>query len=117
MTVPILLMAKIPVPDLETVLPFYRALIGGSPQFEAVEYGWVQLTDDLALYVPGMGGGDGVSGHDTDFHLGHPDLKDLLARLSPLSKDAALHDNADGSQSLEVSDPAGNRLKIMAVPA
>ncbi|MEJ6395368.1 hypothetical protein V8J82_19055 [Gymnodinialimonas sp. 2305UL16-5] len=109
---------KIPVTDAERAIAFYRVLFDSDPVFEAEEFGWVQfMLSDLpvALYVPGKGGGHGVPGHDLDFHLGAEALPEILARIVPQAPDAALHNNADGSQSLELTDPDGNALKIMAV--
>ena len=108
---------KIPVRDLARARAFYEVLLGSAPVFHSAEYGWSQFmvgSLPIALYRPGAGGGAGVMGHDLDFHLSAPDLEALLASVAPLAPDAAIHENADGSRSLEFRDPDGNGIKIMA---
>lgn len=108
---------KIPVTDLGRAVDFYCTGFGLSADFVSDEYGWAQLGGaemGLALYVSGKGGGDGVPGQDRDFHLAADDLEGLLARLTPLTAQAAIVENDDGSRSLDVKDPDRNGLRIMA---
>jgi|AACY02.2.fsa_nt_gi Predicted ring-cleavage extradiol dioxygenase len=107
---------RLPVTDISSATRFYSALLEQEPDVEAPEFGWAHYEAaalTLALYVPGQGGGDRPPGGSADFHLAHADLEGLLARIAPHAADAAIHDNADGSRSLELSDPDGNALKIM----
>ena len=107
---------KIPVTKLDRSVRFYETALGLKAAFMAEEFGWAQLEGagvPLALYVPGKGGGDRPVGGSLDFHLGSPALDDLLAAVKTVAPDAALHENADGSRSLEFSDPDGNLVKIM----
>ncbi|WJY21509.1 VOC family protein [Fontisubflavum oceani] len=112
-----LALLKIPVTDLHRARAFYTTLFETEPVFHSTEYGWTQFMLGklpIALYTPGAGGGAGVPGHDLDFQLTSPDLEALKAQILPHAPDAAIHKNADGSQSLEFRDPDGNGLKIMA---
>ncbi|WP_299688998.1 VOC family protein [uncultured Tateyamaria sp.] len=114
-----LALLKVPVTDLATSVPFYAALLGQEADFVAEEYGWAQFgapAPGLALYVPGKGGGDRASGGSLDFHLSAPDLDGVRNRIAALVT-AQIHENADGTRSLECEDPSGNGLKIMEGPA
>lgn len=108
---------KVPTPDLAQAIPFYTTLLDRTPEFVAEEFGWAQFGGDpaLALYVPGQGGGDRPPGGSVDFHLVHSDIDALCATLIQKHPEAGagIHENADGSRSLECRDPAGNLLKIM----
>jgi len=108
---------KIPVADLARSVRFYETGLGLHPIFQSERYGWAQLDGaaiPIALYVPGLGGGDRAPGGTVDFQLVTEAPEALLDRLRPLTADAALFPNDDGSRSLEFTDPDGNRLKIMA---
>lgn len=114
-----LALLKIPVTDVTASVAFYEAVLERSAVFVSDEYGWAQFdhpAPGLALYVPGKGGGDRVPGGSVDFHLAASDLNMLQARLKPLTETATIYTNNDGSQSLELNDPDGNTLKIMADP-
>lgn len=108
---------KIPVSDIVVSAPFYRDGLGFEEQFVAEEYGWAQFqAGDLpiALYKPGMGGGNRTPGGSVDFHLSAPDLEALQAQMKafdPALK-VGIFTNDDGSETLEVADPDGNELKI-----
>jgi catechol 2,3-dioxygenase-like lactoylglutathione lyase family enzyme len=107
---------KIPVTDLARAVAFYEDALPLKATVVADEYGWAQLDGAsvaLALYVPGMGGGDRTVGGTVDFHLHHPRLDDLLADARAAAPGATVHENADGTRSLELADPDGNVLKIM----
>ncbi|MEO0911604.1 MAG: VOC family protein [Pseudomonadota bacterium] len=113
-----LALLKIPVSGLGPALAFYEGALGLPAEFVAEEYGWAQLAGaglPLALYVPGKGGGNRRPGGSLDFHLAHPSPAALLTQIEAAAPDAgaALHSNADGSQSLECRDPDGNEIKIM----
>lgn len=110
---------KIPVTNLTQAVDFYCAAFGLSADFVSDAYGWAQLGGaeiGIALYVPGKGGGDGTPGQDRDFHLMAGNLDALLVRVAPLDASAAIVTNDDGSRSLDVKDPDGNGLRIMARP-
>lgn len=107
---------KIPVSNLNASVAFYEQALSLKAQFVVEEYGWAQLdgTDiAIALYVPGKGGGDRTIGGSVDFHLASRDLDALKDALPSNASDVGLHENADGSRSLEFRDPDGNLMKIM----
>lgn len=111
---------KVPVSDIEVSSQFYATNLGFEIQFAAAEYGWAQLSAaglSLALYKPGMGGGDGQLGGSVDFHLSLPDtiFQSLAANLlekGHLVEDR-VHTGNDGSTFMDVRDPDGNVIKIM----
>lgn len=107
---------KIPVSDLATAVDFYERALGLQARVIAEEYGWAQLdgaTVALALYVPGKGDGNRRAGGTVDFHLSSNRLDALLEQVRRVSPDAALHENADRSRSLEFTDRDGNVIKVM----
>jgi catechol 2,3-dioxygenase-like lactoylglutathione lyase family enzyme len=115
---------KIPVSDIARSALFYRESLGFKEEFVAEEYGWAQLQAGdvpLALYRPGMGGGDGKIGGSLGFHLSLPSA--AFDSLAPTLKDSGvlaenmIHKGADGSVFIEVSDPDDNLLKIMRADA
>ncbi|MCR9136359.1 MAG: VOC family protein [Alphaproteobacteria bacterium] len=111
-----LALLKIPVSDLVRSVEFYEKVLGHSAVFTAEEFGWAQFEFadiGLALYVPGKGGGDRVIGGSVDFHFHHPNLDGLQEQLPENADQIGLHENADGSKSLEFCDPDGNVIKIM----
>ncbi|MBO6603051.1 MULTISPECIES: VOC family protein [Rhodophyticola] len=112
-----LALLKIPVTDLDRAKAFYSKLFEATPVFHSAEFGWTQFmlgSLPVALYIPGKGGGAGLPGHDLDFQLFAPDLPALKDRIEQDATGAEIHENADGSQSLEFRDPDGNGVKIMA---
>lgn len=109
-------LVKIPVESLSASVSFYEAALGLKAGFVSETYGWAQLDGAsfaLALYVPGKGGGGRTPGGTVDFHLSHDQIDTLEQQVSKSAPDATVHANADGSRSLEFSDPDGNILKIM----
>ncbi len=110
---------KIPVSDPQRSAEFYRDTLGMRPGFVAEEYGWVQLQAGdlpLALYKPGMGGGEGQPGGGAGFHLslapqGFDSLADDLLERDVLV-DAQVHRGDDGTTFMDVRDLDGNILKI-----
>lgn len=107
---------KVPVSELLPSVALYRAALGLEPAFVAEEYGWAQLEGasvGIALYVPGKGGGARTPGGSVDFHLWTNDLELLLDLARSATETAAIHQNDDGSRSLEPENPDGNVLKIM----
>jgi catechol 2,3-dioxygenase-like lactoylglutathione lyase family enzyme len=107
---------KIPVSELLPSVAFYRAALGLEPAFVAEEYGWAQLDGAsvaIALYVPGKGDGFRSPGGSVDFHLWTNDIGPLLTLAGAATETADVHQNDDGSRSLEFEDPDGNVLKIM----
>ncbi len=108
---------KIPVRNLPTSIAFYEQVLGLPASFVAEPYGWAHFSlanFELALYVPGLGGGNRGPGGSVDFHLCHDDIDALYEVARQRSEDAVLHANDDGSHSLEFPDPDGNLLKIVA---
>jgi catechol 2,3-dioxygenase-like lactoylglutathione lyase family enzyme len=111
---------KVPVTDVEASSQFYVSELGCELQFAAAEYGWAHMSAGdvtLALYVPGMGGGDGKIGGSLDFHLSLPgsqfdELAQRLLKDGHLSENM-IHTGNDGSTFVNVIDPDGNVIKIM----
>jgi catechol 2,3-dioxygenase-like lactoylglutathione lyase family enzyme len=110
---------KIPVSDLTRGADFYRDILKFKQEFVAEQWGWAQLSADelpLALYKPGMGGGDGKIGGSTGFHLSLPPAQfdalaaDLLKRS--VLVDDQVHHSADGGTFIQVRDPDGNILNV-----
>jgi catechol 2,3-dioxygenase-like lactoylglutathione lyase family enzyme len=115
---------KIPVSQITRSADFYREALGLEQQFAAEEYGWAQFQAGdlpLALYKPGMGGGDGKIGGSVGFHLSLPPQRfDALA--ADLIKRGCLVENKvhrgdDGTTFIEVRDPDANLMKIMRAGA
>ncbi len=110
---------KIPVSDIAKSAAFYSDALKFKPEFVAEQYGWAQFDAGglpLALYKPGMGGGDGHVGGSTGFHLALlPAQFDTLA--ADLLKRGVLVDNRiqrgdDGTTYVQVRDPDGNVLNV-----
>ena len=110
---------KIPVSDIEVSSTFYAEKFSLELEFSAPEYGWAQLNlkgVPIALYCPGMGGGDGHIGGSVDFHLSLPGgrfevLAEKLLACGNLV-DNRIHTGGDGTTFIDVEDPDGNILKI-----
>ncbi|GGX64754.1 hypothetical protein GCM10007385_37330 [Tateyamaria omphalii] len=112
-----LALVKIPVADLAASLRFYETLLDCKASFVAEQFGWAQFDHPepgLALYVSGAGGGHRTLGGSVDFHLATADIDALHDQIASVASVAAIHENADGSRSLEVEDPDRNILKTMA---
>lgn len=115
-----LALLKIPVTEIKRSAEFYRDALGLQEQFVSDEYGWAQFQAgdlSLALYKPGMGGGDGKVGCSVGFHLSLPEepfdsLATSLQERGVLVEDM-IHKGDDGTTFVEVRDPDGNTLKIM----
>jgi len=108
---------KVPVTDLGAAVAFYRDALGLTATFVAEEFGWAQMDGaglPLALYVPGRGGGDRPPGGMLDFQLACADPAPLLTFFFNDSAYSEIYTNADGSRSLEFTDPDGNTWKVMA---
>jgi catechol 2,3-dioxygenase-like lactoylglutathione lyase family enzyme len=113
-------LVKLPVRDVERAAAFYRDVLGMTPSFVAAEYGWAQFTAGsvpLALYVPGMGGGDGEPGGSAGFHLAlGADAFEALAerlRVAGALVDGRVHRGADGTVFVDARDPDGNVIKVV----
>ncbi|MDJ0513272.1 MAG: hypothetical protein QNJ62_07490 [Methyloceanibacter sp.] len=105
----------IPVSDLAASVALYEQALEVRAAFTSVEYGWSQLEGiavPLALYVPGKGGGSGKLDGSLDFQLFADDFEDIRNRLPDSATNAGLHQNDDGSTTLEFSDLDGNRVKM-----
>ncbi|MDB5328751.1 MAG: hypothetical protein JWM57_4320 [Phycisphaerales bacterium] len=114
-----LTLLKIPVSDITRSAAFYAETLKWEPQFVADEYGWAQFDAGglpVALYKPGMGGGDGKPGGSTGFHLAVP--ADAFSALAAdlLSKgvlvDNRVQQGDDGTTYVQLCDPDGNVLNI-----
>jgi len=115
-----LALLKIPVSDIQRSATFYRDALGFRQEFVSPQYGWAQLAAGdvpVALYRPGMGGGDGHIGGSTGFHLSLPAPRfDTLAAallVQGVLVEGRVHHGDDGTVFLDVRDPDGNTLKIM----
>ncbi|MEM9670824.1 MAG: hypothetical protein AAF950_18080 [Pseudomonadota bacterium] len=60
-----------------------------------------------------MGGGDRAIGGSLDFHPHRNELAGLRDRIPKAANGVALHVNADGTKSLEFSDPDSNHVKVI----
>jgi predicted enzyme related to lactoylglutathione lyase len=110
---------KIPVSDIARSAAFYRDALKLKEEFVAPQYGWAQFSAGelpLALYKPGMGGGDGQIGGSTGFHLSLPGeqfdglAEDLIKR--GVIVDGRIQRGDDGTIYVQVKDPDGNVLNI-----
>ena len=110
---------KIPVSDVGRSADFYRDVLRLKQEFVAAQYGWAQFSAGdipLAVYKPGMGGGDGKIGGSTGFHLAlPPESFDTLA--ADLIKRGVCIDNQvnrgdDGTVFVLVRDPDRNVLNV-----
>lgn len=111
-------MVKIPVSDIEVAVPFYRDVLGLKEEFVMAEYGWAQFSVGqmpIALYVPGMGGGNGVAGQADCLHFATADEDAVRANLvkAEIDPDKQLHQGDDGTRFFELQDPDGNQFKVM----
>lgn len=111
---------KIPVTDVEHSAKFYEEILHLELGFVVPEYGWAQMKageTDLALYVPGKGGGERQIGGNVDFHL-VLEPRDF-DELAPTLKDAGhlsenmIHTGNDGSTFIDVYDPDKNIIKVL----
>lgn len=115
-----LALLKIPVTSIKHAAAFYGDVLGMHEEFVMEEYGWAQFKAGelpLALYKPGMGGGDATPGGSTGFHLtllGEA-FDSLAKKLSDSGAlvDDQVHTGDDNSTFLEARDPDGNTLKVM----
>ena len=113
---------KIPVSDIEKALVFYRDTLGLEEEFTAPEYGWAQLRSGnlpLALYVPGMGGGNSKAGETDCLHFAISDAEGFRSQLAKANIDPDRHQYSgnDGTSYFELEDPDGNICKVMFSPA
>jgi len=112
-------MLKVPVSDVEISVEFYEKKLGFQLDFVAKEYGWGQMKIgevSVALYQPGMGGGNRQIGGSVDFHLSlagneFDEVATLMKDEGNLAGDM-VHQGADGTTFIEIRDPDGNEIKI-----
>ena len=110
-------LVKIPVTDFARAATYYREVLGLEEEFAVEEYGWAQYRvggAPLCLYVQGQGGGDGVDGGDTGFHLAVSDARGLFEALSDRGVETlhGMEEGDDGSVFFTVRDPDGNTFKV-----
>jgi len=113
---------KVPVSDVVRSVAFYRDAMGFAEGFVAEEYGWAQMSAgslSVALFVPGMGGGDATLGGSAWFHLAlaAPEF-DVLAECLQATEALAegrVHRGNDGTVFVDVLDPDRNVLKIIRI--
>jgi catechol 2,3-dioxygenase-like lactoylglutathione lyase family enzyme len=115
-------MVKLPVSNIEKALPFYRDVLGLAEAFVVAEYGWAQLhagAMPVALYVPGMGGGQGEAGKADCLHFAVADGAAFRAQLvaAGLEPEEHLHRGADETSYYELRDPDGNLFKVFVQKA
>ena len=113
-------MLKVPVSDVEASAQFYSEHMGFEVQFVVAEYGWAQLAAgqlSLALYKPGLGGGNGQIGGSLDFHLSLPEpaFESLAARSleKGILVENMVHTGNDGTTFVDILDPDENIVKVM----
>jgi catechol 2,3-dioxygenase-like lactoylglutathione lyase family enzyme len=112
-------MLKVPVRDVEKSVQFYEKSLGFQLEFVAKEYGWAQMKTgeiSIALYQPGMGGGNREFGGSVDFHLSldgseFDDVAKLMKKEGNLAGDM-IHKGNDGTTFIEIRDPDGNEIKV-----
>ena len=110
---------KIPVKDIEKSAQFYEKNLGFQEDFLAPEFGWAQMKAgeiSLALYVPGMGGGERQIGGSVDYHLNlagedFDEMAKKLKKTGLLSGDM-VHTGADGTTFIDILDPDENIIKV-----
>jgi len=110
---------KIPVNDIEISAKFYEKSLGLQVDFVAPEYGWAQMKTgeiSIALYKPGMGGGEREIGGSVDFHLRleENDFDELAEKIKEegMLLDDRVHTGADGTTFIEILDPDKNVIKV-----
>jgi catechol 2,3-dioxygenase-like lactoylglutathione lyase family enzyme len=110
---------KIPVNDIEVSSEFYAQNLGFQVDFVAPEYGWAQMKTgeiSVALYKPGMGGGEREIGGSVDFHLmlEEDDFDEVVEKVKEegVLLDDMVHTGADGTTFIEILDPDQNVIKV-----
>lgn len=109
-------MIKVPVTDIERSVAFYSRLLDLDPALDAPEFGWAHFEAEaltLALCSPKAEGQFRAPGGALDFQLAVADLDPVKDRMAALVPGASIHDNDDGSVTLELTDPDGNLVRIM----
>lgn len=111
-------LVKIPVTDFNRAIQYYQEVVGLEEEFAVEAYGWAQYKTGnlpLCLYVTGMGGGEGVPGHEVGFHLVVDNIdefyKGIEKRGGHFSTEIVKSD--DGGQFFVLADPDGNSFKVM----
>jgi predicted enzyme related to lactoylglutathione lyase len=108
---------KIPVSSLARSISFYEILFGGKPEFASEAHGWAQFNlgqVTIALYSAGFGEDDRRAGGSLDFHLLVSQLESLRDRLRERRAcvPGGLLCGANGSRSMDITDPDGNVLRL-----
>jgi predicted enzyme related to lactoylglutathione lyase len=110
---------KIPVKDIEKSAQFYEKNLRFQLDFLAPEFGWAQMKAgeiSLALYVPGMGGGDRQIGGSVDFHLNlaGEDFDEMAKNMEEAGQlsDDMIHTGADGTTYIDILDLDENIIKV-----
>lgn len=111
-------LVKIPVTDFERATHYYREVVGLEEEFAVEEYGWAQYKTGnlpICLYVTGMGGGEGVPGHEIGFHLVVDEIEAFYAGIAERGDQFATEivASADGGKFFVLRDPDGNTFKVM----
>jgi predicted enzyme related to lactoylglutathione lyase len=110
---------KLPVSDITRAAAFYRDALQFKEEFVAPQFGWAQLSAnnlDLALYIPGMGGGNAKIGASAGFQLSLPPdqfstlAADLINRGVVI--DNKIQIGTDETIFIHVQDPDGNIIHI-----
>ena len=115
---PSVALVKVPVTDFARGRAFYTEVLGLEEEFAEAAYGWAQYRCGeipLCLYVVGMGGGDGVPGGETNFHLAVSDIEAAYTLLQErgVAFQCELVKSDDGGSFFMVADPDGNTFKIV----
>ena len=111
-------LVKIPVTDFKAATHYYREVLGLVEEFAVEVYGWAQYQTNsipLCLYVVGQGGGDGVPGGDTGFHLEVNNIETFYAEIQKRGGQFAsdIVQSNDGGMFFVLRDPDGNTFKVI----
>jgi catechol 2,3-dioxygenase-like lactoylglutathione lyase family enzyme len=108
---------KVPVSDLGEAVRYYTEGLGFDLETLVAAYGWAQLRAGglrLALYVSGLGGGEGSPGGNRDFHLAVRSLQPILDRLQASGyPQPPVQRGDDGGEYFDLTDPDANVIRFV----
>lgn len=111
-------LVKIPVIDFKRATEYYREVVGLEEEFAVETYGWAQYKTGnlpICLYVTGMGGGEGIPGHEIGFHLVVDNIGEFYQGIADRGGEfgTEIVKSDDGGQFFVLRDPDGNSFKVM----
>lgn len=109
-------LVKIPVHSVADAAVFYRDTLGFEEQFIVPEYGWAQYQAGsvaIALYQPGMGGGNVAPGTELCFQLSADEA--TFSRISSKLPDLEILKGDDDTVFMDVRDLDGNVFRLTRV--